>query len=147
MAFGHSWYLTIQNSKYDLTLDHDVWDFTMFPGQECRIEKKYGVLPLVVKPHICFQSYTPDNFFAKYQHISHQLSKLEIYKRYITHLAFCCQKIAKLVIFHQKNTKLAGWGLIWQYLPNNYYECRIEKKYGLLPLVVFTQYFFSILHS
>ena len=57
-------YSTIQNSKYDLTLDHDVWDFTIFPGQECRIEKKYGVLPLVVKPRIFFQSYTPNNFLA-----------------------------------------------------------------------------------
>ena len=30
---------SIQNSKYDLTLDHDVWDFTIFSGQECRIKK------------------------------------------------------------------------------------------------------------
>ena len=100
-------YYSIQNSKYDLTLDHDVWDFTIFSGQECRIEKKYGVLPLVVKPRIFFQSYTPDIFFAKYYHISCQLSKLEFYKLYITHLAFSCQEIAKLVIFHQKTTKLA----------------------------------------
>ena len=38
---------TIINSKYDLTLDHDVWDFMIFLSFEWMIEKKYWVLPLV----------------------------------------------------------------------------------------------------
>ena len=59
--------------------------------------------------NIFFQSYTLNDFFIQYHYISPQLSKLEIYKLFH-------KEIAKLVIFHQKNSKLEGWGLIWQYL-------------------------------
>ena len=45
---GHEWGNSIHNSKYDPTLYHDVWDFTIFSGHKCTMIWNGDFCPVTV---------------------------------------------------------------------------------------------------